>query len=812
MRAARRLAPIAATLVLATFLWACADDTPPPVVAMVQIDPDALELEVGTTAALSASAFDESGRRISGRATSWESRDPSVATVDRKGEVQGLAVGEAKITATIDGKRGSTRIKVTPAVVARVEITPARGRLLFDETLQLGASAFSSRGEPIDGRAVSWESDDPEIASVTAGGVVRGRRTGTARITALIDGIEGTATIDVAPPISVIRVVPERIVLVEGESTAFAATLVGKDGTLVEDRELAWSSGDPEVAIADSSGFVKALRVGKAAIYAEGEGVVGMATVEVEARPASLRIEPPSLLLQIGMTTGLSAIVMDTAGAERPATGCTWISTAPAVIRAFDDGAVQTVAEGEALLEAKCLGLRASIEAKVLPRASLRILGPGQIPMDMDGSIGLEAVMGEARPQGSVDWIVAQPDPFFTPVPAEIEGEGASATLGGLPFDPDSDPPMLPALVWVSVRAEGRSASRPFVAVPSFVELQAGPYHTCGTAASERLCWGDSRILLPQGHRAIPVPWAHPMQWGLNRSIRVVRTSPGETNSYGVTAAGSLVSWGCDRDCDTHGGSDIRVEVELSEGPAFLDVAAGYGIRRPGPGAPSYRAGPACGLVEGGRIHCWNLARSPAPFDAAAFVPVEARREAATAQVFSSVGVGAAFVCALTPEGEAWCWGPGGIDAEDGRSFLPGAGAALPAPLDGAPPFVRMSVGKYHACGLTSAGEAWCWGHSREGALGAGFSGSSETPVRVAGGLAFQGIDASIEHSCGLTVGGEVYCWGRGESSPKAAPVEGTFGAVVAGALHACALPIEGGIPVCWGDNSRFQLGRIDSW
>lgn len=78
----------------------------------VVVDPSGATLTVGATVQLSAKATDALGNVIAGRTATWSSSAPSIATVDATGRVRGVAVGTARVTATIDGVQSGATIVV----------------------------------------------------------------------------------------------------------------------------------------------------------------------------------------------------------------------------------------------------------------------------------------------------------------------------------------------------------------------------------------------------------------------------------------------------------------------------------------------------------------------------------------------------------------------------------------------------------------------------------------------------------------------------------------------------------------------------
>ena len=81
-------------------------------VGRVVVSPAATTVNAGNTVRLSASVEDENGNPISGKIVDWFTYDAAVATVDNTGTVRGVSQGTATITASVEGKRGSSRVVV----------------------------------------------------------------------------------------------------------------------------------------------------------------------------------------------------------------------------------------------------------------------------------------------------------------------------------------------------------------------------------------------------------------------------------------------------------------------------------------------------------------------------------------------------------------------------------------------------------------------------------------------------------------------------------------------------------------------------
>jgi uncharacterized protein YjdB len=81
-------------------------------VARVTVTPSTVAIDAGKTATLTARVTDAAGNVLTGREVTWTSSDTRIVTVDQAGVVRGVRSGTVVVTATSEGKFGTSSVKV----------------------------------------------------------------------------------------------------------------------------------------------------------------------------------------------------------------------------------------------------------------------------------------------------------------------------------------------------------------------------------------------------------------------------------------------------------------------------------------------------------------------------------------------------------------------------------------------------------------------------------------------------------------------------------------------------------------------------
>lgn len=231
-----------------------------------------------------------------------------------------------------------------------------------------------------------------------------------------------------------------------------------------------------------------------------------------------------------------------------------------------------------------------------------------------------------------------------------------------------------------------------------------------------------------------------------------------------------------------------------------------------------------CGLMGSGKAYCWGGTgllgdgSTKDDLDVPNPVPVSG------GLTFTSLDSGSgAATCGTDPGGTIHCWGSNGNSELGAEAPDPCGGetcAFVPIPAETSLQFGWAGSEYKHSCGLTDAGEAYCWGFNPSGQVGVPASAPVEIPVAVETDLQFQAVSGGFNHTCGLATDGTAHCWGsdafvKGPDGDRGATLAeiGTdlsFERMDSDGWHACGVTDAGDI-YCWGSNEFGQLGATSA-
>ena len=342
------------------------DTTGPPPgsspVSTVEVQPNPLSLTPGQTAQLTVTLKAADGSILTGRTVTWATSAAAVATVDATGNVTALSAGTATITATSEGKSGSTALTVTAvpvATVATVEVIPNPATVAIGQSAPLAAVLKAQDATELTGRTVTWSTSDPGIVTVTDAGVINGVAVGSATITATSEGKTGTSAVTVsAVAVASVQVTPPTAAVDVGGTTQLTATAKDGNGAVLQGRPFAWTTSNASIATVSPTGRVTGVGAGTATITATSEGKSGTATVTATLQPvAKVEVTPNPGTVLVGGTLQLAAVTKAGNGTVLTGRPVTWKTSNATVATVNASGLVTGVAAGTATITATSQGV-----------------------------------------------------------------------------------------------------------------------------------------------------------------------------------------------------------------------------------------------------------------------------------------------------------------------------------------------------------------------------------------------------------------------------------------------------------------------
>ncbi len=277
----------------------------------------------------------------------WKSSSTAVATVSASGLVTAKKTGTATITATVKLKNGKTMTAKSVIYVqtGKLSLNQTVKTLLIGKTFTLiGTTSPSGAAK---GKA-TWKSSNTAVASVSASGVVKGIKAGTATITASVN-INGGGTATAKSTIYVAGFSLNATVksIMVNKSFTLKSTLTPSGAAA---GKVSWKSSNPAVATVSASGAVKGIKAGTATITAtialKGGGT---ATAKSTIYVAGFSLNATEKTLTVGKSFTLKGTLTPSGAANGKVT---WKSNDSKIATVSASGALKGIKAGTATITA----------------------------------------------------------------------------------------------------------------------------------------------------------------------------------------------------------------------------------------------------------------------------------------------------------------------------------------------------------------------------------------------------------------------------------------------------------------------------
>jgi len=387
-------------------LAACSDAaTGATPVGQIVIEPGTPEVAVGETVQLTATVRDAGGQPLANRPIVWASGDASTATVDANGVVTALKPGRVQIAASSEGQSGIVELRVTAKRVTSVTVVASATRVQVGDTVAVQVTAKAADGQVLGDRTPALSTSLATVASVAPGLRVVAIAPGTTQIVANVEGVTGSAALEVVPAaVASLVLSSSELQLAPTQTAVLGVTARDARGNMLPGRTATFSSSAPGVATVAANGTVVGVAPGTATITVTVEQVSVTALVRVEAVgppppvPVSrIVLSTGDFGLRVGETRQLSATLLDAAG--NPVTGrpISWSVTNGSVASVSSTGLVTALGTGTARIDVRADGITANVSVTVTPVPVAAVaVTPGTLSLRVDETSTLTATMRDA--------------------------------------------------------------------------------------------------------------------------------------------------------------------------------------------------------------------------------------------------------------------------------------------------------------------------------------------------------------------------------------------------------------------------------
>jgi alpha-tubulin suppressor-like RCC1 family protein len=689
----------------------------------------------------------------------WSSSDDGVATVDASGLITAVSNGIAVITATA----GSSRLDIEVTVaqeVSSVTVAPVSATIDPGQTQQFTPTALDANSNPVTGVNFLWVSSNHNVATVNQSGLATGVGEGSATISAVGHGEPGSATLGVNTPVGTVadRVVftvdPTSNTAGEAFPQAIEAVIQDAGGVIVSDARVA-------------------------------------VTLSIGTNPGGGTLSGTVTVNSVNGVASFSGLSIDKVGAGYTL-GAASGSLTPAVSAAFDISPAAA----------------ASLEFSTQPTNT-------EGNETFSAAVTVTDAFGNQVP--STVSVSLELSPPASATKASLLGTTTVSAVNGVATFSDLRLGV-PATGYRLVARSGTFAkpeSQTFNVFVTFVQVDAGRYHTCGvTVNGSAYCWGNNG----NGQLGTGSFSQDSVPRLVSGGITFAQVSAGESHTCGLTAAGDAYCWGYNGNGRLGIGGQLNTNVteptlvQPAAPLVFAEIEAG--------GLHTCATTTVSGVADAG--YCWGY-NGFGQIGNNSTTEVDIPTLVSGGFTFSQISAGTYHSCGIRGSNDQmYCWGyngEGGVGI--GSTVTP---QLVPQLVSASLGWIDVAAGGpssgYFSCGLEqSNNDIYCWGHGNEGEMGDGAFADNLDETQISNQLNWSSVATGDHHVCMLDGNNAAFCvgyaangqLGNGTTTPNTNVREAVLGglsftSITAGYRYTCALTAAGDV-YCWGRNSEGQLG-----
>jgi uncharacterized protein YjdB len=288
----------------------------------------------------------------------WYSTDESIVTVDQKGHVKAIALGDAVICASTEkGKTAFCKVHVRSRIASVTVTAPGGAKdVSIGSTLQLTAEVAPSDLPGVD---ISWKSSDTSIATVSADGLVTAKSKGTVTITVTVKNGPETKTatyeLTVLKPVTKVTVTPATLELFVGDEIEIDKQFkIVVEPTDADYAGFKYSSSEPGIISFSQGGKFVGAKAGSVTLFitpnkANPDNQKAEVKITVKAKVEGITIQgSETKTVQVKKTLQLKASVTPSNANQE----VVWSSSKTGVAKVDANGLVTGVKAGTAVITA----------------------------------------------------------------------------------------------------------------------------------------------------------------------------------------------------------------------------------------------------------------------------------------------------------------------------------------------------------------------------------------------------------------------------------------------------------------------------